>query len=251
MSAYFKNLILALAVLALGACSTKYTLVKTNREEYNINSKIAADSSVIKSYLPYKTQLDAEMNQVIGYTEVALSKQNVGYESVLGNFFADAAFKQAKKINSNIDFAMPSTKGGLRNDFAKGEITVSNIFELMPFENQLIVFTLKGEDVLKLLNYIVASEGQPVAGIKMEVKDKAPVNVIINGKAFDVNQTYQVLTSDYIASGGDDAVGFAKPIAKQVLGLKIRDALLNEVKELQAQGKKVKATLDGRITKNN
>lgn len=251
MSAYFKNTILALAVLALGACSTKYALVKTNRQEYNVNNKIAPDSSVIKTYLPYKTKIDAEMNEVIGYTEFNLSKSSQGYESVLGNFFADAVFHQAKKINPNIDFILPSTKGGLRNDIAKGEITVSNIFELMPFENQLILFTLKGEDVLKLLNYIVASEGQPVAGIKIEVKDKAPVNVIINGKPFNVNQTYQVVTSDYVASGGDDAIGFAKPIAKQVLGLKIRDALLNEVKELQAQGKKVNATLDGRITKNN
>lgn len=251
MTAYLKNLLLVLSVLTLGACSTKYALVKTNREEYNINNKIAADSSVIKTYLSYKTQLDAEMNQVIGFTEVALSKQNVGYESILGNFFADAVFNQAKKINSNIDFTLPSTKGGLRNDIAKGDITVAHVFELMPFENQLILFTIKGEDVLKLINYIVASEGQPVAGIKIEVKDKAPVNVTINGKPFDINQTYQVLTSDYIASGGDDAVGFAKPVAKQVLGLKIRDALLNEVKELQAQGKKVKATLDGRITKIN
>jgi hypothetical protein len=66
----------------------------------------------------------------------------------------------------------------------------------------------------------------------------------------DVNQNYKVLTTDYIASGGDDAVGFAQPIAKSILGLKVRDALLKEVKELQAQGKTINAKLDGRITKN-
>ena len=251
MSHPFKHLLLAFTVLTLGACSTKYALVKTNRHEYSINNNITPDSSIIKTYLPYKTKIDGEMNTVIGEGEVALSKRNVGYQSVLGNFFADAVFHQAQKITPNIDFAFPSTKGGLRNDIAKGPIVVADIFELMPFENQLILFTLKGEDVWKVISYIVASEGQPVAGIKIEVKNKKPVNVMINGKAFDVNQNYQVLTSDYIASGGDDAVGFANPIAKKVLGLKIRDAILAEVKEVQAQGKKINAQLDGRITKNN
>ena len=245
-----RNLFLAIIVFILGSCTTKYALVKSNREEYNISNKIAVDSSIIKTYMPYKLQLDAEMNKVIGYTDVKLAKGSSLPESVLGNFFADAVFHQAKKIDANIDFTVPTTKGGLRNDIAKGAITVSNVFELMPFENELVLFTLKGEDVLKFLNFVADKDGQPIAGLKMNIENGKAENILINGKPFDVNKNYKVLTSDYIASGGDDAVGFATPIATKNIGLKIRDALLKEVEELQAVGKRINTTLDGRITKN-
>ncbi len=246
----YRNLLFVIAILSLNACNIRYSLVKSNREEYNINSKVAVDSNIIKTYLPYKIKLDAEMNKIIGYSEVALTKQSTTPESVLGNFFADAIFTQAKKIDSNIDFTVPTTKGGLRNDIPKGAITVSNIFELMPFENELVLFTLKGEDVLIFINFVAKTNGQPIAGLKMNIKDGKSENITINGKAFDVNQTYKVLTSDYIASGGDDAVGFSTPIAKKVLNLKIRDALLQEVTQLQTEGKTINSKLDGRITKN-
>lgn len=245
-----RNLFLALTLFALGSCSTKYALVKSNREDYNISSKVAVDSSIIKTYMPYKLQLDAEMNKVIGYTEVMLTKGSSLPESVMGNFFADAVFHQAKKIDANIDFTVPTTKGGLRNDISKGAITVANVFELMPFENELVLFTLKGSDVLKFLNFVAEKNGQPIAGLKMNIKNGKAENILIKGKPFDVNKNYHVLTSDYIASGGDDAVGFKNPVETKVLGLKIRDALLKEVEELQSAGKKINTTLDGRITKN-
>ncbi len=234
----------------LSSCSTPYALTKTNREEYAIDDKIGVDSALIKVYLPYKAALDSEMNKVIGYTDVALVKLSTLPESILGNFFADAVLNQAKKIQVNIDFAMPSTNGGLRNDIAKGPITVSNVFELMPFENEAVVFNLKGKDVFEILKFIAASGGQPVAGLKMNIKNNLPENIFINGKEFDLNKDYMVLTSDYIASGGDDARGFGSPISKKTFGLKIRDALLKEVNEIQLAGNKINTKLDGRITKN-
>jgi len=243
-------LLYTISIALLSACSTKYALVKSNREEYNINNSLAVDSTIIKTYLPYKAELDKEMNQVIGYTDVTLTKSSNLPESVLGNFFADAVLNQAKRIEPNIDFAIPTTNGGLRNDIAKGEITVSKVFELMPFENETVIFTLKGSDVLDVLKFIASSGGQPVAGVKMKIDNKLPKDIFIGDKAFDVNKNYVVLTSDYIASGGDGTTGFSKPIAKKVLGLKVRDALLQEIKQLNANGKRVNTTLDGRIAKN-
>ncbi len=234
----------------LAACSTPYAVTKSNREDYSINDKVGVDSNLIKTYLPYKTALDSEMNKVIGYTDIALVKRSTLPESLLGNFFSDAVFNQAKKIQPNIDFALPSTNGGLRNDIAKGPITVSTIFELMPFENETVVFNLKGKDVFEILKFIAASGGQPVSGLKINIKNGLPEQIFINGKEFDVNKDYMVLTSDYLASGGDDSKGFATPISKKVLGLKIRDALLKEVSDVQLAGKKINAKLDGRITKN-
>lgn len=245
-----RTCILAICLIFLGSCKAKYAVVKSNREEYKVSNAVPVDSAIINTYLPYKKKVEAEMNAIIGYTNVLLSKNSTLPESVLSNFFADAVANQAKKIAPNIDFVFPSTKGGLRNDIAKGPITVSSIFELMPFENQLVLFNLKGEDVLKVITYIAVTNGQPVSGLRMNINDKTPENVMINGKPFDATKDYWVVTSDYVASGGDDAVGFATPISRKNLGLLIRDALLKEVREIQTEGKRINAKLDGRITKN-
>lgn len=246
----FKGSLAISAASLLLSCSSGYKVVKANRAEYAINKTIAADSAVIKTYLPYKQQLDSEMNQILGYSEVAMVKSNDLPETVLGNFFSDAVLQQALKYDPTIDFSMPSTKGGIRVDVPKGAIKLSNIFELMPFENELVAFTIKGTDVQELINFIAASNGQPVAGIRLKIVDKKPVDVFIQGKPFDSQRTYRVLTSDYVAGGGDNALGFKNPIEKKVLGLKVRDAIIGYVKEVQAAGKTINTKLDGRITKN-
>ncbi|TCC85776.1 5'-nucleotidase C-terminal domain-containing protein [Pedobacter hiemivivus] len=246
----FRNYLALSVVLLVASCSSGYQLVKANRAEYPINKDVAVDSTVIKTYLPYKKQLDAEMNQILGYSDALMVKNNDLPETILGDFFSDAVLQQALKYDPTIDFSMPSTKGGIRVDVPKGEIKLSNIFELMPFENELVAFTLKGTDVQQLLNFIAATNGQPIAGLRLKIVDKKPVDVFINGKAFDSNKTYRVLTSDYIAGGGDNALGFKNPIERKVLGLKVRDALINYVKENQAAGKTINPKLDGRITKD-
>lgn len=237
-------------LLSAVSCSSGYQLVKADRREYPVNASIAVDSTVLKTYLPYKAGLDSQMNQVIGHSALAMSKKSSDTlpESLLSNFFADATLVQARKLDKAIDFAMPSTKGGIRVDLPRGPITVSNIFELMPFENELVVCTIKGTEAQRLFEFIAASKGQPVAGLNMKIKDKKPVDVVINGQPFDISRNYRVLTSDYVSNGGDNTLGFKDPLEKKVLGLKVRDALLNEVKEKHAEGKTITAQLDGRIT---
>lgn len=246
----FKGSFAVSALSLLLSCTSGYKVVKANRAEYAINQTIAVDSSVIKTYLPYKQQLDAEMNQILGYSEVEMTKNNDLPETVLGNFFSDAVLQQALKHDPTIDFSMPSTKGGIRVDLPKGAIKLANIFELMPFENELVAFTIKGADAQELINFIAASNGQPVAGIRLKIVDKKPTEVFIQGKPFDPHKTYRVLTSDYIAGGGDNALGFKNPLEKKILGLKVRDAIIGYVKEVQASGKTINPKLDGRITKN-
>jgi 2',3'-cyclic-nucleotide 2'-phosphodiesterase (5'-nucleotidase family) len=247
-SAQLRMVSFILGSLFLCSCSSNYKLVKSNRTEYAVTKDVAADSSVIRTYQPYKLKLDSQMNEVLGYSASELTKKLVGGESSLGNFFADAALSEARKADRQIDFTMPSTNGGLRNDLPSGAITLSNVFELMPFENELIVFEIKGTAVQDLLNYIARSGGQPVGGLTMKIKAGKPADVMINGKSFDRTKNYRVLTSDYIAGGGDGISSFKKPVSSKVLGLKIRDALISYIKASKGNGKKISSKLDGRMT---
>jgi 2',3'-cyclic-nucleotide 2'-phosphodiesterase (5'-nucleotidase family) len=228
------------AAFLLASCKSHYNLVEARRSEYNINSSLSADSTVIKTYLPYKQKMEAQMSAVIGQSARLLTKSGEG-ESLLGNFFADAVTADALKIQPDIDFALPTTKGS---------ITLSTMFELMPFENELVVLKLKGTDVEQLLGFLAQSGGQPVTNIKFHIINGQAGQVTIKGLPFDRNRTYYVLTSDYIANGGDNVKGLANPLERKVLGLRVRDALINYVKQQTAAGKPIDAQLDGRITKN-
>ncbi|QNK64183.1 5'-nucleotidase C-terminal domain-containing protein [Pedobacter sp. PAMC26386] len=243
----FKTLSFIAGILVLSSCNPTYHLVKSNRSEYAVTTAIAADSSIIRSYQPYKLKLDSQMNTILGYSANEITKKGVEGESVLGNFFSDAALFEARKTDPQIDFAMPSTNGGLRNDLPLGAITLSNVFELMPFENELIVFEIKGAEVQSLLDYIARTGGQPVSGLTMKIKAGKPTAVYINGQPFDQTKNYHVLTSDYISGGADGISAFKKPVSSKVLGLKIRDALIRYIKENQEAGKKISSKLDGRI----
>ena len=243
----YRLLILAVALFCI-SCQSRYSLVKSNRAECHLDSTIIADTDVINTYLPYKQKLDAQMNQVIGTCAKPLTKGN-NTETLLGNFFADAISTQVEKIAPEVDFSIPTTKGGLRLDLPEGPITLRTIYEMMPFENELVLLKLKGADVEELLNFIAASGGQPVNGITLKIKDSKAVDVMIKGKPFDSNNTYHVLVSDYLANGGDNIKGLANPLQRNNVGLLVRNALISHVKQLTAAGQLINANLDGRITK--
>ncbi len=242
--------LLLLASFVFVACETSYKLTKSNRTDYAIDDMVQEDSSVIKMYTPYKNAVDAEVNKVVAYTDVELTKSFVLPETLMGNFFADAVLKEALKLDKNIDFAIPTTNGGIRCEWPKGPVTLSKVFELMPFENEIMVYTLSGADTEKLLNELANLGGEPVAGLRMNIVNKKPASILINGLPFDTSRNYRIMTSDYIGQGGDDINGFKGALEAKIIGLKVRDAILNNITELQAAGTHINTKLDGRITKN-
>jgi 2',3'-cyclic-nucleotide 2'-phosphodiesterase (5'-nucleotidase family) len=137
--------------------------------------------------------------------------------------------------------------GGLRSSLPKGAITMRNIYELMPFENELVVVEIKGAKVRDLLNYLATKDGMPETGIRMSIKDNKAINASIQGVSFDESKSYLIITSDYLAQGGDEMNFFLDPIAYYPLGVKVRDAIIDYLKEQTQKGNTVSAQLDKRI----
>jgi 2',3'-cyclic-nucleotide 2'-phosphodiesterase (5'-nucleotidase family) len=79
------------------------------------------------------------------------------------------------------------------------------------------------------------------------VVNKVATEVTIGGKPFDINQTYIVLTSDYLANSGDDQRVFANPLERVNIGKKVREALMNYVEDQTKNGKTINTQLDGRV----
>jgi 2',3'-cyclic-nucleotide 2'-phosphodiesterase (5'-nucleotidase family) len=72
----------------------------------------------------------------------------------------------------------------------------------MPFENELVVLTLKGCDVIDLCESFARYGAQGVAGMRVTIIDGKLADVTVAGKAVNPKADYTIATSDYIAQGG-------------------------------------------------
>ena len=241
-------LLLLLSILIV-SCSNYNQYTKVETSVIKIDSiNVPVDDSIITAMIkPYKDQLDAEMNQIVGTTEEAFIKGTP--EGLLGNFVADLTLKKANDYNKEpekVDFCILNA-GGLRTPLPKGAIKKSKVFELMPFENELVILSLKGDKVMEMFQFIAKKGGIPVSGFKMGIKDTTAVNIKVGDSNFDLNKNYRVVTSDYLANGGDKMVFFKDPIKRVALNLKVRDAIIEYMVEETKKGNKLKSKLDNRI----
>ncbi len=199
----------------------------------------------------YRSDLEEEMNRILVYSDMVLEKGTP--EGPLNNFVADLVFDKANELyfpsdNLPIDFCLLNY-GGLRVPLPKGDITYSRVYELLPFENQMVVIMLSGVKTRELFEYLASSSvGMPVSGIKLTIKNSLPHSILINGKIFDENRNYKILTSDYLAGGGDNMNFFLNPIQYEYVGMKVRDAIIEHMQVKHENGEKISAKLDQRIT---
>jgi len=252
MLKFLRNpLYLFLFLVSLTACRPHalITKVETNVITIDTVAVVKEDTSALRLIKPYKEKMNAAMDGVIAYSEQAMIKGNP--EGVLNNFVSDLTLLIAKKYykpvdSTSIDMCLLNT-GGLRASLPKGNITLGKVYELMPFENMLVVITLSGEKTKQMFDYIAKMGGMPIAGFTMGMKDTLAIDPTINGKAFDITKSYKVVTSDYLAGGGDKMSFFKNPLKREDLSLKARDAIIEYMKEETKKGNALKAQLDNRI----
>lgn len=229
------------------ACTPKAYKPKIAITHTEIDADIVADPKIEAIIAPYKAKLDGSMNRIIGQAAKELPKVMRANEFILGNFVADLTLEQAKKEVREIDLALV-TMGGLRVSIPAGEIRISTIFELMPFENEVSVITVTGETMEMLFAYMLAKKNVAISNVKMKIKDGKYTQIIVNDKPFDKTKTYTIALSDYLAEGGDGMDFFKKAIKTEKIELKYRDMIIAHIEELTAAGKKVDAQLDGRVS---
>ncbi len=241
----FYLLLISITFLFSNCVNTKVN--NTQNNVISVNNNVKVDSISLEIIKPYKAKMEKQMNDVIGVTEFALTKNSP--EGLLGNFGADLVLKTANDKHKfengrKVDFCILNN-GGFRVDLPQGNITTGKIFELMPFDNKIVIIELKGSEVKTLCEFIVSKNGIPMSGVKIGVKQGKLNSIFIDNQLFDENKTYYVATSDYLASGGDNLTFWAKsPVIP--LEIKIRDAILNYVKSETAKGNKIKSSIDGR-----
>ena len=242
----------AITLLILSSCATHYSVSDIKTKQYPVNdSTIASVDSAAYNYIkPFRDTLDKIMSEIIVYSE-----QNVGKgspEGLLGNFTTDALLNQTNlKCDSlkikHADFAFGNS-GGLRMSLPTGEVKLGRVFELMPFENTILILEMNHEQLKNLFQYIVQRKGIPLAGIRLKISKTDYQDVTIDGMPYDSTKTYRVATNDYLANGGDGMMFLRDVQSKTDIELKVRDSYIREMRNLNQQGKKLKVVLDGRVS---
>lgn len=228
------------------SCNTTYQSQSLLYKSYRITDTVSKNSSALSLLKPYSDNVNRTMNEVVGIAEISLEKKQP--ECTLGNFLADAFLVMAQeKYNTKADISLINFGGMRLTQVPKGEVTNGKIFELMPFDNLLILQKVKGDVLQQFLDLIAAKGGWPVAGMTMQIKDKKAVNVMIGGKPLDHNATYTMVNSDFIANGGDNA-DMLRPIPQITNGYLMRDAIFDYIKKLKSQGKNITANIENRVT---
>ena len=248
----FRSLLAGWLVLALAPACQRAPLQATARlaptTSQPVGKAIAPDAGAAAYIQPFHEQVERQMQVVIGTAPVALSK-NAG-ENPLVNFVADLQRTAASHYfkGQAIDLGV-MTNGGMRTALPAGPVTVGNVFELMPFENELVVLDAPGPVVRQLFDY-AAPVGMAVSGAVYTVgPDKRAQQILIGGQPFDPAKTYSIALSDYLAGGGDH-MDFLKPATLRHTGILLRTAIVDHIKALTAAGQPVTAKVEGRVRVN-
>ena len=184
------------------------------------------------SHLKYATlvKLKVKDHKVIGKEAVVLDVNKVGKENAaikaLVNEFNDSPtwkepiataltkFETSQEIGcmmtdairevSGADFAFQNTGGVRVNHLKKGPITVKDVYSIDPFNNEVVVYQMTGEQVKKfILNSYRKNGGYPsyVSGMTYSVNDDGR-NVWVNmeGGSFSTAKTYKVAFNSFMAS---------------------------------------------------
>ncbi len=229
--------------ILLSACSGSVTEYKVVEMNDSISDYVLSESMIA----PYRDSLELTMNSVLVQNQVTLTRGIP--ESTLGNLIADLLLERAQtELPDSIlpDLCLINI-GGLRVDLPEGDITIGKVFELMPFENELDVLELSSARIKEMLAYLREVGGQPFSGMNLTIQPNG-YDCEINGEPLDENRTYYIVTSDYLADGGDKMNFFQEPLTRIKTGIKLRDAIINHFRIIGLAGKPLTSSIDGRLT---
>jgi len=177
---------------------------KINNFQYwlypTINSIIKPDRSILNSIGKYIDDAKKYAQITIGVSEITMEKNSNDPNSNLGLFITNVL---AYVTNSDIAFY---NKGGIRDVLRKGNITYGQIFNILPFENQVVKFEMRGKDIVELLENMDKKKTALVFNSALEKRDG---KWFFNSEPIDYDRFYTVSTVDFLYYGGDGYTEFS------------------------------------------
>ena len=246
----FTHFLFLLYFLIFLNCKNKnQQLIKIEGQQITVTDSLTPNEEIENFIKPFRDNIQKDLDSVLAYSVETYSKTDGEFNTAVGNFMADAVFSEANPIfksrtGKEIDLVLLN-HGGIRASLNKGDVSKRTAFELMPFENSIVVIALKTPQIDGLIDYLLKSKrAHPISNLKLSVdKDFNLVEAKIKGEKLKQNQTYYVATSDYLYNGGDNMSFFKPNDSVYRLGYKIRNTLIDKFIKLDT----IKPVIDDRF----
>ena len=238
---YFRFFVILLTFNLIISCksTSSYQTIKIEGKKIGVTNEKGENKEIADYVKPYSDNINKDLNNVLAYCTETQDKSKGTWQSNIGNLLAEITFELGnpvfqKRENKNIDVCLLN-HGGIRAVIPKGDVTTRTAFEVMPFENSLIIVGLTGKEIKTLAEYIIKEKKpHPLYGMKIYIdKNTLAINKIeINDKPLDENQLYYVGTSDYLANGGDNMTFFKESKIKFDMEYKLRNMMIDYFKKV-------------------
>ena len=246
--------------------------------------EVAADDAIAARAAAIIAEIEADYGTVFAKTEVTLNGEkdpgNRTQETNLGDLITDALVWGAEQQGETVDAAI-TNGGGIRATIEAGDITKKDVNTVLPFGNTVAVVYVTGAELLEALEastfalpdslggfpqiagmnisidatkkYDPQTTPYPSGSGKATYYGPASINRVtinsVNGKAFDPNKTYAVVTNNFCAAGGDTYYAFAAASSQFDTGLPLDEVLMDYITtELKGVVGEQYAQPQGRIT---
>ena len=232
---------------------------------FEIKEDTAKDATVAAAAKTIVDRVDKEYGVVFAKSEVTLNgakapNGNRDSETNNGDLITDAmlwkVMQNKEGLTVDADHVVAITNGGgIRAAIKPGDVTKKDINTVLPFGNTVAVIYVTGAELLEALEastYSLPVGGFPqVAGINFTLSTavaydanaetypastyygpKSINRVVINsinGKEFKADDTYAVVTNNFVAGGGDTYYAFAAASAQFDTGIPLDEAVMEYV----------------------
>jgi len=228
-----------------------------------VDLSVPQDRDVANLLWPYSVAINQaiDLDGVLAYSDIPAGDKITradlsGGDSQLGNMVA-----RSMQVRSGVEaeFAMTNSLG-IRADFEQGPLTIEQMFNVFPFENQITVMYLSGSEIQETLDFVARkSSGRgcraqaQVAGLFFDMvcsgscpdgRTACAKNIVIGDDCrlggdpsadidpakcppIDPHGLYRVAVNDYISRGGSGFEVLKRNSSKQDTGISLRDATID------------------------
>ncbi|MDF2988011.1 MAG: yfkN [Eubacterium sp.] len=210
------------------------TVAPSLEQLYTYKNNITPDEKTAEIYKKYEAELKPILGEKIGKAEAEFShdRESKGDVTLLGKWACEVMQKK-----TGVQIAIQNG-GGLRRSLYAGDITVGDLYEIMPFDNYLVTLELPGADLKKAIDHGInnpsVTDGQ-FSGLKVTYDPKAEfekrvVSITLeDGTPIKDDAYYTIVINDFMLTGGDK-YDFSNARNIKNTYIPVRDVLIDAIK---------------------
>lgn len=208
------------------------------------------DEVISDTILVMQAIAEEGMDEIIGEAGMNITKFGSGTQNLIGNLVCEAMLDY-----TDADFAFMNL-GGIRDELLSGPISYRNIFNVMPFDNQIVLIEVDGKFLKEIIETRVSGSrhGLRTAGIKVVINRKREnfnrvSELLICGESWQADKIYKIATSDFLLQGNAGLALLTKVPESKITRYEqgLRDVIVEYIRE----NSPVSAVIDDRWKRND